>query len=102
MSLNVDTKNAKPGLDPLGAGLTLMVICVPEVTEKNTSHAQARIEFINALDMRKYGRPTLNLKGEDLIGVKANVNHEPFTKWSARIAKRFAEEIERNLEKEGD
>lgn len=96
MALTVDTREAvdqRAKDDPFGAGAALMIIGLESVTEKNILDAQSRIEFVNALDHHRWGRPSINFGAHVLLGVKANVTTETTTRWSARITKHFMKEV---------
>lgn len=98
MALVVDTKKCVTAdIDPLAVGLTLMVIGMDAITKANCRHAQARIDLINALDVAKYGRPSLTLAASAMVGASANVNNETYTKWAGRMTKNFALDRENNL-----
>lgn len=95
MSLRVDTRDSKTTVHPYDAGVTLMCLGLSEINEKNVRQAQARIEFINALDLRRWKVKTIPHKAADLIGVKANVTNETLSRWAARISKSFLIDAER-------
>jgi hypothetical protein len=91
MSLVVDTKNAPTirGESIYAAGITLMSIGLSRINESNQNDAQRRIDFINALDNFRTGKNTISFKGQDLIGVSANVRSETQKAWAKRITEGF-------------
>ena len=95
MPLTVDTRKCKNEVDAFGAGCVLMAIGLGEISEKNVKNAQARIDYINALDSLRWGSPTVKCKASDIIGVSANVGDETTHKWMSRIGKNFLIDRER-------
>jgi len=75
--------------NPFACGITLMVIGMSKITEKNVRQAQARINLVNALDQHLHGRPSISFKASHLLSVSANVRDETEAKWSTRITLAF-------------
>lgn len=95
MSLNVDTRKVEDKeLDVFTVGVSLMAIGLREITPANKGHAQARIDYINALDTKRWGKPTLPYSAAQMCGANANVETKPFTGWASNIAKRFLHDME--------
>lgn len=95
MALIVNSQNRIQGplkdTDLFHAGLALMILGLDTVDAKNRAEAQARIDFVNALDAFTSGRPTFRLDAAYLEGVTANVTRETTAAWTKRTAQRFME-----------
>jgi len=96
MALNVETKNRVlgplAGEDVYNAGLALMVIGMSTVTKKNIQEAQARIDLVNAIDTKTWGKPSIHFGAKHLEGVWSNVSNETRAPWLKRIVGRFMDE----------
>lgn len=90
MSLTVDTREVKRNdLDVFAVGVHLMAIGLEKITEKNVVDAQGRIDLINALDLKQYGKESLPYSATDMLGASANVLTIPFPQWSRNTIKHF-------------